>query len=72
MNRAGVPSGRAVFIGDSVWTRRRVDGPAWPASECSAAGSRAEDLTAGGARVVFEDTRELTERIADTPIAELL
>ncbi len=37
-----------------MWT-----GPAWPASECSAAGSRAEDLTAGGARVVFEDTREL-------------
>ena len=71
MNRAGVPSGRAVFIGDSVWTREacRRAGVASIGVLSGGVSRRGPD---GGARVVFEDTRELTERIADTPIAELL
>ncbi len=72
LDRAGVSADQAVFLGDSVW-----DAEACRRADVSSIGvlsggiSRGE-LTAGGARVVFEDARELTEHIDDTPIVELL
>ena len=61
-----------MFIGDSVWDAEACRRAGVASIGVLSGGVSREDLTAGGARVVFEDTRELTEHIADTPIAELL
>lgn len=72
LDRAGVTAQRAVFVGDSVWDTEACRRAGVTSIGVLSGGVSREELTAGGARVVFEDTRELTEHINDTPIADLL
>ena len=71
LKRAGVTADRAVFIGDSVWDAEACRRAGVPSIGVLSGGVSRDELTAGGAQVVFEDARELVEHIDDTPIAEL-
>ena len=71
LDRAGVTADRAVFVGDSVWDAEACGRAGLPSIGVLSGGISREELVASGARVVFEDARELTERIGETPIAEL-
>ena len=72
LNRAGVTADRAVFIGDSVWDAEACRRAGVPSIGVLSGGVSREELTAGGARVVFEDARELPSTSTTRPIAELL
>jgi HAD superfamily hydrolase (TIGR01509 family) len=72
LDRAGVTADRTVFVGDSVWDAEACRRAGVPSIGVLSGGISREELISGGAREVFEDTRELTEHIDDTPIAELL
>ena len=71
LKRAGVTADRAVFIGDSVWDAEACRRAGVPSIGVLSGGVSRDELTAGGAQVVFEDARELVEHVDDTPIAEL-
>jgi HAD superfamily hydrolase (TIGR01509 family) len=71
LKRAGVTADRAVFIGDSVWDAEACRRAGVPSIGVLSGGVSRDELTAGGAQVVFEDARELVEHVDDTPIAEI-
>lgn len=71
LKRAGVTANRAVFIGDSVWDAEACRRAGVPSIGVLSGGVSRDELTAGGAQVVFEDARELVEHVDDTPIAEI-
>ena len=71
LDRAGVTADRAVFVGDSMWDAEACGRAGLPSIGVLSGGISREELVASGARVVFENARELTERIDETPIAEL-
>ncbi|MGE5697447.1 MAG: HAD family hydrolase [Candidatus Sericytochromatia bacterium] len=72
LDRAGVTADRAVFVGDSVWDTEACRRAGVTSIGVLSGGMSREELTAGGARMVLEDARQLTEQIGDTPIADLL
>jgi len=72
LDRAAVTADRAVFVGDSVWDAEACRCADVPSIGVLSGGFSREELMASGARVVFEDARELTLQIEDTPIAGLL
>jgi len=72
LDRAAVTADRAVFVGDSVWDAEACRRADVPSIGVLSGGFSREELMASGARVVFEDARELTLQIEDTPIAGLL
>jgi len=71
MKRAGVDSEHAVFIGDTVWDVEACNRAGVPTLAVLSGGVSRGELENAGAQAVFEDTRELCERIDDTPIAKL-
>ena len=71
LDRAGVPAGRAVFVGDSVWDAvASVRAGVRMIGVLSGGVSRAE-LTDAGAGAVFDDPADLIGHLDDTPIGSL-
>lgn len=71
LDRAGVTTDRAVFVGDSVWDAKACKRASVPSIGVLCGGTSREELIDAGAEEVFEDARELLDRIDDTPIAGL-
>ena len=71
MKRAGVNSEHAVFIGDTVWDVEACNRAGVPTLAVLSGGVSRGELENAGAQAVFENTRELCERIDDTLIAKL-
>ena len=72
LDRAGVTADRAVFVGDSVWDAQACALAGVPSIGLLSGGISRYELETAGASVVFENPRDLTERIDSTPIAALL
>ncbi len=71
LQRAGANAEHAVFIGDAVWDMEACKRAGVPALGVLTGGVSRGELEKAGAEQVFEDPRELCERIADTRIAAL-
>ncbi len=71
LDRVGITADRAVLVGDAVWDAEACRRAGLTSIGVLSGGTSREELMAAGAHVVFEDARELTERITDTPIADL-
>ncbi|MFZ0831680.1 MAG: HAD family hydrolase [Mycobacterium sp.] len=71
LQRAGVTAQRAVFVGDAVWDAEACRRAGVSSIGVLSGGFSRKELTDGGARLVFEDARELTEHIDETPIVGL-
>ena len=71
MARAGVVADRAVFIGDTVWDAEASGRAGVLCIGVLSGGISRAELLGAGASVVFENVRELTDRIQETPIAAL-
>jgi HAD superfamily hydrolase (TIGR01509 family) len=71
MKRAGVDTEHAVFIGDTVWDVEACNRAGVPTLAVLSGGVSRGELENAGAQAVFENTRELCERIDDTLIAKL-
>jgi HAD superfamily hydrolase (TIGR01509 family) len=71
LQRAGVDAEHAVFIGDSVWDVEACNRAGVPTLAVLSGGVSRDELENAGAHAVFENTRELYERIDDTLIAKL-
>jgi HAD superfamily hydrolase (TIGR01509 family) len=71
LKRAGVDTDHAVFIGDTVWDVEACNRAGVPTLAVLSGGVSRGELEKAGAQAVFEDTKELCERIDDTLIAKL-
>jgi HAD superfamily hydrolase (TIGR01549 family) len=71
LERAGVDAGRAVYIGDAVWDIVACKNAGVPSIGVLSGGVSREELGNAGAEMVFDNTRELCDRIDDTAIAAL-
>jgi HAD superfamily hydrolase (TIGR01509 family) len=71
LQRAGVDAEQAVFIGDTVWDVEACNRAGLPTLAVLSGGVSRGELENAGAHAVFENTRELYERIDDTLIAKL-
>ncbi len=71
LKRAGVPADRAVFVGDAVWDAKACRRAGVPCIGLLSGGVSRDELMDAGARVVFTDAAELTERLDATPISGL-
>jgi HAD superfamily hydrolase (TIGR01509 family) len=69
--RAGVSADRAVLIGDTVWDAEASARAGVTSIGLLSGGVSRSELIDAGASAVFSDTRELTEQIDETPIADL-
>jgi HAD superfamily hydrolase (TIGR01509 family) len=69
--RAGVSEDRAVLVGDTVWDAKASARAGVTSIGLLSGGVSRAELLDGGAHTVFSDTRELTEHIDETPIADL-
>jgi HAD superfamily hydrolase (TIGR01509 family) len=72
LQRAGVDAEHAVFIGDTVWDVEACNRAGVPTLAVLSGGVSRGELENAGAQAVFENTRELHERIDDTLIAKLV
>jgi HAD superfamily hydrolase (TIGR01509 family) len=71
LERAGVDAEHAMFIGDTVWDVEACNRAGLPTLAVLSGGVSRDELENAGAHAVFENTRELYERIDDTLIAKL-
>lgn len=71
LERAGVTSDRAVFVGDAVWDAKASARAGVPSIGLLSGGTSREELTDAGAGEVFADAAELLAHIDDTLIAKL-
>ena len=71
LQRAGVDAEHAVFIGDTVWDVEACNRAGLPTLAVLSGGVSRDELENAGAHAVFDNTRELYERIDDTLIAKL-
>jgi HAD superfamily hydrolase (TIGR01509 family) len=71
LERAGVDAEHAVFIGDTVWDVEACNRAGLPTLAVLSGGVSRDELENAGAHAVFDNTRELYERIDDTVIAKL-
>lgn len=69
--RAGVTEDRAVLVGDTVWDAKASTRAGVASIGVLSGGVSRTELIDAGARAVFSDTRELTEHIDESPIADL-
>ncbi|WP_216896322.1 HAD family hydrolase [Nocardia alni] len=72
LDRAGVPPGRAVFVGDTVWDVRACTAVGVPAIGVLSGGISRAELEAEGAAYVCDDVAQLLRQVADSPVARLL
>ena len=71
LERAGVSSQRAVFVGDTVWDIRAAARAGVPCIGFESGGIARRDLEAEGAVDVFADPADLLARLADSPVGRL-
>ncbi|SEG95649.1 haloacid dehalogenase superfamily, subfamily IA, variant 3 with third motif having DD or ED/haloacid dehalogenase superfamily, subfamily IA, variant 1 with third motif having Dx(3-4)D or Dx(3-4)E [Actinacidiphila yanglinensis] len=67
--KAGVPAGRAVFVGDAGWDARAARKAGVRCLGLLTGGWTREELRGSGAEEVYESTEELLERIEDSPLS---
>ncbi|BCI53372.1 haloacid dehalogenase [Mycolicibacterium litorale] len=72
LERAGVDTGRAVFVGDAVWDIEACQRAGVPSIGVLSGGVSRGELTEAGARAVFENAEDLRAHLADSPVAALL
>ncbi len=72
LERAGVEADRAVFVGDTVWDVKAAAKAGVPCVGVASGGIDRLRLTDEGAVAVFEDPRELADRLHDSPIGKLV
>ena len=71
LDRAGVDSARAVFVGDAVWDVEACERAGVPTIAVLSGGVSRGELEKAGAKGVFENARELCDHVNATPIARL-
>jgi HAD superfamily hydrolase (TIGR01549 family) len=71
LERAGVDASDAVYVGDAVWDIVACKNAGVPSIGVLSGGVSREELGNAGAEMVFDNTRELCDRIDDTTIAAL-
>jgi HAD superfamily hydrolase (TIGR01509 family) len=71
LDRAGVTAEEAVFVGDAVWDVESCVRAKVPCIGVLTGGAGGAELREAGATAVFEDARELLERLGETRLAEL-
>lgn len=71
LDRAGVDAAHAVFVGDAVWDVRACERAGVPTIGVLSGGVSRDELEKAGAKAVFENARDLCERIDESPIAAL-
>ncbi|MEU7057201.1 HAD family hydrolase [Streptomyces sp. NPDC046197] len=65
---AGVPSGRAVFVGDTVWDMRAGSRAGVTCVGLLCGGIPRADLEQAGAQVIYDDPAQLLASLADGPL----
>ncbi|MEU6372446.1 HAD family hydrolase [Streptomyces sp. NPDC046909] len=68
---AGVPAGRAVFVGDTVWDMKAGSRAGVRCVGVLCGGIPRADLEQAGAEAVYDDPAELLAKLADSPFAWL-
>jgi phosphoglycolate phosphatase-like HAD superfamily hydrolase len=71
LDRAGVDADHAVYLGDAVWDIVACKNAGVSSIGVLSGGVSREELGNAGAEQVFDNARELCERIDDTAIAAL-
>ena len=71
LDRAGVAAEQAVFVGDAVWDVEACVRAEVPCIGVLTGGAGRDELRHAGAIDVFEDPRELLDRIKETRLMEL-
>lgn len=71
LQRAGVTADRAVFVGDTIWDIRAATRAGVSCVCVRSGGIARHELEAEGASAVFDNPRQLLEKLATTPIAAL-
>ncbi|MCY0939949.1 HAD family hydrolase [Streptomyces antarcticus] len=68
---AGVPTGRAVFVGDSVWDMEAATRAGVTGVGLLCGGIPRDDLTRAGAAAVYRDPADLLARLGDSPFSRV-
>ena len=71
LDRAGVTAARAVFVGDAVWDVKACVRAGVTCLGVLTGGVSRDELTSAGAAAVFDDARELLQRIGETALMVL-
>jgi HAD superfamily hydrolase (TIGR01509 family) len=71
LDRAGVEVERAVFVGDSVWDVKAAARAGLTCIGVLSGGTSRAELEAEGAKTVWNNPRDLLDRLDDSPIAAL-
>lgn len=72
LERAGVSSERAVFVGDAIWDAEACRRADLTCIGVLSGGVSRDELQTAGAVTVFEDAADLLEHLDESPIAGLL
>lgn len=70
--RSGVPQGRSVAVGDTVWDVQASSAAGIPCVCVTTGGISEAELRDAGAAAVYRDCAELLQRLEESPIAALL
>jgi HAD superfamily hydrolase (TIGR01549 family) len=68
LDRAGVPPGRAVFVGDAVWDVYACRKAGVPCVAVLTGGLGADELREAGAVAVYDDVADLLRHFEDSPL----
>ncbi|SPM34146.1 Phosphoglycolate phosphatase, HAD superfamily [Mycobacterium rhizamassiliense] len=71
LDRAGVPAGQAVFVGDAVWDAHAAGAAGVECIGVLSGGISEAELRAAGASPVYSDARNLLDQLDFTPITGL-
>ncbi|XRQ14460.1 HAD family hydrolase [Actinomadura welshii] len=69
LERAGVPAGRAVFVGDTRWDVEAAERAGLPCVCVRTGGWTREELERAGAAAVYDDARDLLRNLDGSPLA---
>jgi HAD superfamily hydrolase (TIGR01549 family) len=71
LDRAGVDSDNAIFVGDAVWDMKACQKARVASIGFLSGGTSRRELETAGARAVFDDALDLCEHLDSSPIAAL-
>lgn len=71
LDRAGVPAGRAILIGDAVWDAKASERAGVPCIGLLSGGIGPGELRDAGASTVYDDAADLLAHLDESPIAGL-
>ncbi|MEO3810583.1 HAD family hydrolase [Sphaerisporangium sp. B11E5] len=72
LDKGGLTTGQAVFVGDSVWDALAARGAGVECVALRSGGIDTASLMDAGARVVYKDCAELLHHLDESPLARLL